>query len=255
MPTTRELDAATIAAVLLLALANLVAHTVLPANWSVPWSLLVAAMVAATALGPGGRTLDELGLDPAHLPAGVRDGALVAVAVGAVVASLHLHPNGREVFEDDRGRIGGRHLTWKLLVTIPLGTALYEELVFRGALTALLGARPGWTHQRAVLVAAGLFGLWHVLPSLDLTSQNDRLGTRVDGRAGTVSAVAGSVGATAVAALGFTWLRDRSKSLATPVLAHWAINGAATFAAWRAATRAHRSTRRGDGTVRLISTG
>ena len=255
VPTNDELDAATIAAILLLALSNLAANTVVPARWSVPWNLLGAAMIVATAIGPGGRTLADLGLDPAHLPTGVRNGALVAVGVGATVASLHLHPIGRDMFADDRGRVDRRQLAWKLLVTIPLGTALFEEIAFRGVLPALLAARPGWNPRRAALCSAGLFGLWHVMPSLDLTGQNDRLATHLEGPAGTVSAVAGAVGATAVAALGFSWLRARSQSLATPVIAHWAVNGVATFAAWRAASRGRRSTVGAGGTVRSIPMG
>jgi len=36
----------------------------------------------------------------------------------------------------------------RILVIIPLGTVVMEEVAFRGVLPALLGRRPGWTPAR-----------------------------------------------------------------------------------------------------------
>ena len=58
----------------------------------------------------------------------------------------------------------GRVALWRVLVVIPLGTVLPEELAFRGLLLALLGRRYGVV--AGILLSSGLFGLWHVVPSL-----------------------------------------------------------------------------------------
>jgi membrane protease YdiL (CAAX protease family) len=47
-----------------------------------------------------------------------------------------------------------------------------EEVAFRGVLPALVDG--GW--WRATLVSSALFGLWHVLPSLGMSSANAAAG-------------------------------------------------------------------------------
>jgi membrane protease YdiL (CAAX protease family) len=84
-----------------------------------------------------------------------------------------------------------------------------------------------------VVASAALFGLWHVLPSLRLNDTNRAVAGRLGGRSGQVSAVLGSVATTFAAGLVFSWLRDRSGSLAAPIVTHAAVNGAGHVAAWR----------------------
>jgi membrane protease YdiL (CAAX protease family) len=70
-----------------------------------------------------------------------------------------------------------------------------------------------------------VFGLWHVLPttaSLDTSAASERIGER---RGRSVGAVAGVVGATAVAGVGFSALMRRARSVSAPVLVHAALNG------------------------------
>ncbi len=63
----------------------------------------------------------------------------------------------------------GRAL-YDMLVRIPLGTALAEELLFRGALLGLFMRR----HRAgtAVALSSALFGLWHVSPTLSSLASN-----------------------------------------------------------------------------------
>ena len=49
-------------------------------------------------------------------------------------------------------------------MVVPLGTVVPEELAFRGLLLALLARGRGV--RAATLLSSGLFGLWHILPSL-----------------------------------------------------------------------------------------
>jgi uncharacterized protein len=111
-----------------------------------------------------------------------------------------------------------------VLLVVPLGTVMPEELAFRGLLLPLLVRRNGV--PAAVLLASGLFGLWHVLASLGGGPVNAAIAEAVGGdTAGTVARVVVTVGFTAAAGVVLCWLRLRSGSLLAPVLAHWTVNG------------------------------
>jgi len=109
-------------------------------------------------------------------------------------------------------------------VVIPLGTVLPEELAFRGVLLALLGRRYGV--RAGTLLSSGLFGLWHVLPSLGGGVANATIAGVVGAdAAGSAVRVVVTVLFTSLAGMVLCWLRLRSGSLLAPVLAHWTVNG------------------------------
>jgi uncharacterized protein len=111
-----------------------------------------------------------------------------------------------------------------VLVVIPLGTVLPEELAFRGVLLALLGRRYGV--RAGTLLSSGLFGLWHVLPSLGGGVANATIAGVVGAdAAGSAVRVVVTVLFTSLAGMVLCWLRLRSGSLLAPVLAHWTVNG------------------------------
>jgi membrane protease YdiL (CAAX protease family) len=70
-----------------------------------------------------------------------------------------------------------------------------------------------------------LFGLWHVLPALDLARTNNAVAGS-GRRARLAVAVVGTVAFTAAAGVLFGELRRRSGSLLAPMLLHWATNAA-----------------------------
>lgn len=242
----RRLDRATVATVGLLATSNVVANSVLPDGWYVPWNLGVAAASVRTATEGGGLSAADLGLARRDVPAGARVGGAAAAVIGATVALAARHPTAREAFVDDRGRVDARELAWRVLFRVPAGTALLEEVAFRGALPGLLEARRGWTHRRAVVVSSALFGVWHVLPSLRFGDANTAVSHRLGARSGTATAVLGSVAATFAAGLVFSWLRDRSGSVVAPIVTHAALNGAGHVAAWRVSSSDSAPTRTGE---------
>jgi uncharacterized protein len=161
-------------------------------------------------------TAADLGLNRSKAPAGLRWGA-------AAWALALLVPPVRQALPDTDGGVG-RAALLAALVVVPLGTVVPEELAFRGLLLAL----PGRDHgvRAATLLSSGLFGLWHILPSLGGGVANAAIAGAVGGdAAGTLLRVAATVGVTFAAGVVLCVLRLRSGSLLAPVLAHWAVNG------------------------------
>jgi membrane protease YdiL (CAAX protease family) len=87
-----------------------------------------------------------------------------------------------------------------------------------------------------------LFGLWHVLPSLGLASDNAAIGDAVGtGRSAQVISVLGTLLFTGLSGVVFCELRRRSGSLLAPAGLHWATNAVGVLAsaavwAWGTAT-------------------
>jgi membrane protease YdiL (CAAX protease family) len=196
---------------------------VLPASTHLAVNLLAAGGVYAIARWA--RATDaELGL--VRWGPGLRLGLLALALVAVTVAVGALLPATREVFERASRPDGTGALLVEVLVSIPLGTVVLEELAFRGSLLALL--RRETSARAAVAGSSVLFALWHVIPS-------------VWSRAGSTDAALESAGvsslplvlvATFVAGLVFCWLRLRSGSLLAPFLAHAGANSAGTLAVW-----------------------
>jgi CAAX protease family protein len=184
---------------------------------------LVLAACLLTVARACGLTAADLGLARSAWPAGLRWGATAAALVGAAYAVAYLLAPVRQALPEAEGGLG-RAVLWTVLVVIPLGTVVPEELAFRGLLLAQLGRRRGVL--AATLLSSGLFGLWHVLPSLGGGAANAAIADVVGGdAAGTALRVAVTVVSTSVAGVVLCWLRLRSGSLLAPILAHWTVNG------------------------------
>ena len=169
-----------------------------------------------------GLTAADLGLSWSTCRAGLRWGAAAAAFVAAVYALASLVEPVRGALPEAGGDIGHTALT--VLVVIPLGTVLPEELAFRGLLLSLLERR--WSVPAATLLSSVLFGLWHVLPSLGGGAANAAIASAVGGdAAGTGIRVVATVCFTSLAGVVLCWLRLRSDSLLAPMLAHWTVNG------------------------------
>ena len=176
----------------------------------------VALVVVARRRGLSWR---QLGLAHTDLRAGWRQGRRVAGATAVTVVAAgtvgQRRELGRRVLADRRADLGPRQLAFQTLVRIPLGTAAFEELAFRGVLFGVLSATAG---RRAALVgSSAAFGLWHVGPTLAALRCNDV-------REGRARLTAAAVGLTALAGTGFGVLRLSSGHVVACGLAHWAIN-------------------------------
>jgi membrane protease YdiL (CAAX protease family) len=181
-----------------------------------------AAGLTWTDMGLGSHTVVR-GLLYAGLTAGV-------VAVFYVVAVSI--PFTRGAFRDTRYQVGLTSALYTTFVAIPLATVIFEECAFRGVLWGLLA------HERdvatATVASAVLFGLWHVLPALDLARTNTAVkGARAPTRSRLLVTVLATVAFTTVAGILFAELRRRSGSLIAPMGLHWATNGLGVLAAAR----------------------
>jgi uncharacterized protein len=189
-------------------------------------ALVVLLLALARALG---LERGELGLARTDAVAGLRWGVgatavVTVVVVGGVVFEDVIGPLGA-LLHDVRADLSTGQLAYAVLVRIPLGTALFEEVAFRGVLlAAFLRAT---TTSRAVVLSSVVFGLWHVAPTIVALRLNLVAPGSVEG----LLAIVGGVLATTVGGALFTWLRLRSGSLLAPLLAHWAVNGVGLVAA------------------------
>jgi len=195
----------------------------------------VAAGVVVTAVAHAlGAERDELGLDPSRFVPGVKLGLVASALPVLGVAAATVIPALEPVLADPRADHDSRaRLGYRLALDIPVGTAVYEELVFRSALLGL--ARRRFSPPVAIAISSVLFGLWHVLPALE-----DRNHNEVAQRYPLVATVAPTVLSTAAAGAWFSVLRLRSGHVVAPMIAHAAVNAAGLVAA----TLVHRKLRR-----------
>lgn len=186
----------------------------------------VAANLIATATGlawarTSGLGWQEMGMGKGNVAAGLKLGVGVATAASGVALSRRDSANVRAVLDDDRLHdVSDRELWYRLLVRFPLGTALFEEVWFRGLLPAALrkhGAR------RPELISTAAFAAWHLIPTATAINANPAGRSMSPGHRAML-VVGGSVAAGAVG-LGFTAMRRASSSLAAPWVAHAAFNG------------------------------
>lgn len=171
-----------------------------------------------------GLTWQELGFTRGAT--GAKVGGALALAVAAVYTAGIALPRTRPLFHDERAlSLSRARALEEALLQVPLGTVLLEEVGFRGALYGMLRRTHGTA--AAVAVSSGLFGLWHILPAVDMARANPALGALAAGesprRLDTARVIAGSVVSTAVAGTFFCELRRRGGLLA-PSLLHLATN-------------------------------
>ena len=119
--------------------------------------------------------------------------------------------------------ITGAHVLYRAAVRIPLGTALFEEMAFRGI---LFGALLRFGQAEAILLSSLVFGLWHIVPTWELL----RASALGDSKVLLGLGMIGGVVATFVGGVLFALLRRHTGSVTGPILAHGLINSLALVA-------------------------
>ena len=218
----------TVAAALLvvgLPLYNFFANRWPPFNGALylPMNLALLGMVLGLAVGPLGLSADSV--------AGVGHDEVRALMIGSLLAAAVTAPLflivptrwGRRLVADERvGHLTNRGLVYQVLLRIPVGTALVEEVIFRGVLFATWRSSGA---MAAAIASSAVFGLWHVGPTINLVRANKPEATKAD----VLKAIAGAVAFTTTAGLFFVWLRVQI-GLVGPLAMHALVNGLATIA-------------------------
>jgi len=208
-------------------LALLVVLNLAENRWLHGWGPAVSVVGAALLLGLarlGGCRAADLGLGRGGWGRGARWAAVLVGLVAAVYAAGALLPATRGLFTDERyARLGLGGILLRAFVLVPVGTVLLEEVAFRGVLYGL--AARLWGVRWATAVSSLLFGLWHILPSLHLSTERPAL-TPLFGSSPVGAAVvdAGAVLFTAAAGALLCELRRRSGNLLPPAALHWSTN-------------------------------
>jgi uncharacterized protein len=206
--------------VLILAMWNVAVRPHVPGGFHAAGGLTVSAALVGIAIW-GGLGASDLGLSRGRLKSGLAWGGAAFGVVAAGITLALVVPASRAQFHNARGSVGLGLLLLQVLLTIPLGTVVVEELAFRGVLLGVLCRLT--TPTRATVLASVAFGLWHADGVLQAT------------HGGTLKAAEAALGivlVTSVAGAVFCWLRIRSGSLIAPLLAHLAINTLGLVAAW-----------------------
>jgi membrane protease YdiL (CAAX protease family) len=202
--------------------ANILNNKVAPRLGPLTSAAATAALVAMARRS--GLSWQELGFE--HGRRGAVAGGALAAAVAAVYTVGIAMPRTRPLFHDERAlSLSRARVLEEALLQVPIGTVLLEEVGFRGALYGMLRQSHGT--GTATAVSSTLFGLWHILPSIDMARANPALGALTAGESpahlDTARVVVGSVVSTAAAGVLFCELRRRG-GLLTPAMLHLATN-------------------------------
>ena len=161
--------------------------------------------------------------------------ALALFGIGALTVSLSAH--GHRIADRRVADLSQGEVAYHVFLRIPLGTAVTEEIVFRGLLyAAFLNA--GNSRAEAAFAASVAFGLWHVSPTL-IGLRMNRPGAS---RRVVYLVVMGAVIATTVAGVALTWLRIATGGLVAPIILHAGVNSIGVLAATTAARRRRSTT-------------
>ena len=194
------------------------------------WSnLALMAGLLAWALGGARLTVLEIGLDPRNAVGSAFFGVIISV-VAAVppVVFIALAPlfSGSPVEAPEITERSGAAMAYFLLFRQPVGTALFEEVAFRGVLYGVWRRAGG--ERVAFLATAGTFSLWHLV----ITSRTVVESGVVSHPAAVVAGVIVSLAGLFVGGLIFAFLRWHTRSIAAAAVAHWLIVAAMTVAVW-----------------------
>lgn len=226
----------TLFVVLALVISVLVVVNLLTNLWAKQHYLLISlwasgVMIAVAWLAGISWSDIGLSLSPAAQTKGLIWSAIVLaiVVVGyAVAAAL---PITRKGFADARtAQMGVGRFLYHAFLRIPVGTALMEEIAFRGVLlAAMIGV---WGVPWGIAGSSLLFGVWHVLPALDFhasSSTTDRMG---NSRKAQLLTVVGQVIGTGAAGVVFALLVVGSGSLLPAIALHASLNALGFALSW-----------------------
>jgi uncharacterized protein len=155
----------------------------------------------------------------AGLEVGVLIGAAVVVLVAVLAGPFGVFPADPAV----QGMAWGV-LAWQVLIRIPIGTALFEETMFRGVLYGLW--RRTLRSWQAATLSSVAFALWHMVAELQRQERQENT-SGGDGLASAVPFVFLFLLGSALCGL-----RERTAGVVAPTIVHWALNSSAAVAVY-----------------------
>lgn len=213
--------------IIVLGVYNVLLKLVIPAWAHVGSSVLIALGLVLLARGSGLSWFD-IGFGGRRLR-GLGRGLAAAGIVLAALALLAAIPASRQLLADARfvgvSAWTGAH---KVFIEIPL-TVGFEEIAFRGV---LLGALLRTTSVlRAAVLSTAVFGLWHVLSTMELLETDRNLALDAS-----PLALLGTLTGITIVGLVFTWLRLADRSVFSPFAVHVTLNGVGYVIGWMIVT-------------------
>jgi len=196
--------------------------------------VITALMVLYGAVRPGG--LDAIGLRRKGLGKSLLGGAGLGLALSIPPLFFFYKP----ILLDTPMEYGPitsltrRQLLKNVLIEVPIGIALLEELAFRGLLYAAI--RRTMPAKWAVIGSAIGFAGWHLTVTATSAAQTNlstaaRLPAFLRPFIQPIAVIGGML-TTGVAGLLFGYLRERTGNLAGAILAHWIVDSLMIAALW-----------------------
>jgi membrane protease YdiL (CAAX protease family) len=187
-------------------------------QWRIGANLVIAAFIVTVGIF-GGLDATDMGLGRNRIGRGLIYGSAAFISLFVAITSLSVIPAAAHYFNVNGTSVSAARAWFKVLIAIPIGTVVIEEIAFRGVILGVLDRRlhPAW----GIAATSIIFGLWHVPDAAHLSG----------GGIAYVTAV-GTFAATAVAGVAFALLRLRSGSLLAPAMAHIGTNSIAFAIAW-----------------------
>ena len=220
-----------IAAIIAIAIyANIISNLVLDPIWHIPFQLgiLGISMLIATRAGT---TWTSMGLRKDRTKRGLKVGGVIIglITLGFVIAiaAAAIFPNLRPMFENTEVvENSTAFVLVQAFIRIPIATAFYEEVLFRGVIFGMLTRRH--SPLLAAVIVSLLFGLWHIAPTIaDPPNAQLDPSNLIDMAKLAALAVVG----TAPAGFAFLWIRLYANSVWASVLAHIGTNSIGMLAA------------------------
>lgn len=195
------------------------------------WLNISVAMTAILLGLLSGLSFTEMGIGTSGLLKSVEVAGLFVLAlIGVLYGVSRIGPLRTFFLGGYFARVPRKKLFYEAGFRVPIGTALLEEVLFRGVLLGMLTI--GYNSIEAVVFSSIVFGLWHIFPTVDDLEQNEAAAQMVSGRRrrkwGSVALV---VCSTTLAGAFFSIVRIWSGSLLAPWLIHWTINSSSIVTA------------------------
>ena len=183
-----------------------------------PRALLLPVVAVAWAMQVQGFSLTELAITARNLWPSATIGLAAAVVVTVPAVLYFLFPIGVSGDSIDYGTFAddsvGGFVLWAA-VRYPISAAVFEEVLFRGVLLAL--ALRAFGTGRGIVFSAAAFAAWHIV--VDYTTMGDS--NVADNDVFFAFAQVGALVALFVGGLALAAIRQRTGSLAGPIVFHW----------------------------------